>query len=171
MSTKGRQPLPPLAIAPRPMRLGIDVETVPQPPDGYLRDFLTRDEIRVHLLMPQGQTEPPAAWAKLLAKPMRHTVNFKTVAEADRFADAADFHITTKSELLTGMRARWSRRRPGALTTHASMMGPQSMWLVSNDAPCWRGSGDMLGPRLGVGGGAWALANAVRRSMSCLIGR
>src|SRR6476469_91578 len=28
---------------------GIDVETVPEPPDGYLRGFLTRDEIEVHL--------------------------------------------------------------------------------------------------------------------------
>jgi hypothetical protein len=48
--------------------------------------------------MPQGQTEPPAAWAELHDKPILHTVNFTTVADADRFADAAEFHITTKSE-------------------------------------------------------------------------
>jgi hypothetical protein len=100
-------PLFPLQPATRPMRLGIDVETVLEPPDGYLRGFLTRDEIEVHLLMPQGQAEPPAAWAKLLDKPMLHTVNFKTVAEADRFADAAEFHITTKSETEEG----WSVAR------------------------------------------------------------
>ena len=100
-------PLFPLQPATRPMRLGIDVETVPEPPDGYLRGFLTRDEIEVHLLMPQGQTEPPAPWSELLDKPILHTVNFTTVAEADRFADAAEFHITTKSETEEG----WSVAR------------------------------------------------------------
>ena len=79
------------------------VETVPEPPDGYLRSFLTRDEIEVHLLMPQGQTVPPAPWSELLDKPILHTVNFTTVAEADRFADAAEFHITTKSEEEQGL--------------------------------------------------------------------
>jgi len=80
------------------MRLGIDVATIPDPPDGYLRSFLTRDEIEVHLLMPEGQTEPPAGWAGLLDKPILHTVNFTTVADAGRFGDAAEFHVTTKSE-------------------------------------------------------------------------
>lgn len=80
------------------MRLGIDVETVPEPPEGYLPSFLIRDEIEVHLLMPQGQTKPPTAWTGLLDKPILHTVNFKTVAEADRFGDAAEFNITSKSE-------------------------------------------------------------------------
>ena len=61
-------PLFPLQPATRRMRLGIDVETVPEPPDGYVLGFLTRDEIEVHLLMPQGQTEPPAAWSELLDK-------------------------------------------------------------------------------------------------------
>jgi hypothetical protein len=104
---ESNRPLFPLQPAIRPMRLGVDVETVPEPPDGYLRCFLTRDEIEVHLLMPQGQTEPPAAWTELIDKPILHTVNFKTVAEADRFADAAEFHITSKSEKEEG----WSVAR------------------------------------------------------------
>jgi hypothetical protein len=88
----------PLRPETRPLRLGIDVETIPEPPDGYLTGFLTRDEIEVHLLMPQGQTEPPEEWATLLDKPILHTVNFTTVAEAGRWGDSAQFHITTKSE-------------------------------------------------------------------------
>lgn len=91
-------PLFPLRPETRPLRLGIDVETIPEPPDGHLTRFLTRDEIEVHLLMPQGQTEPPAAWATLLDKPILHTVNFTTVAEAGRWGDSSQFHITTKSE-------------------------------------------------------------------------
>jgi hypothetical protein len=78
--------------------LGIDVQTLPEPPDGYLTGFLTRDEIEVHLLMPHGQEHPPETWARLLGNAILHTVNFTTVSEAGRFADAAEFHITTKSE-------------------------------------------------------------------------
>jgi hypothetical protein len=100
-------PLFPLRPGTRPLRLGIDVETVPEPPDGYLTGFLTRDEIQIHLLMPQGQEQPPEAWSRLLHKPILHTMNFTTVAEAGRFGDAAEFHITTKSEREEG----WSNAR------------------------------------------------------------
>ena len=100
-------PLFPLRPSTRPLRLGIDTETVPAPPAGYLREFLTRDEIEVHLLMPQGQHQPPEVWSRLLDKPTLHTVNFTTVAEAGRFGDAAEFHITTASEREEG----WSNAR------------------------------------------------------------
>lgn len=100
-------PLFPLRPETRAMRLGIDTETVHAPPAGHLEEFLTRDEIEVHLLMPQGQEQPPEAWSRLLDKPILHTVNFTTVAEAGRFGDAAEFHITTKSELEEG----WSNAR------------------------------------------------------------
>jgi hypothetical protein len=100
-------PLFPLQPTTRSMQLGVDVETVPKPPEGYLARFLTREEIEVHLLIPQGQTEPPAAWAELLDKPIVHTVNFTTVAEAGRFGDAAEFQITTKSDKEEG----WSVAR------------------------------------------------------------
>ena len=42
----------PLRPATRPLRIGIDITTLPTPPDGYLSAFLTRDEIEVHLLTP-----------------------------------------------------------------------------------------------------------------------
>jgi hypothetical protein len=100
-------PLFPLRPNTRRLRLGIDTESVPAPPAGYLREFITRDEIEVHLLMPQGQDQPPEAWSRLLDKPILHTVNFTTVAEAGRFGDAAEFHITTKSEREDG----WSNAR------------------------------------------------------------
>ncbi|MGC8733358.1 MAG: hypothetical protein ACP5RC_14030, partial [Halothiobacillaceae bacterium] len=69
-----------------------------------LSGFLARDEIEVHLLMPPGQTEPQAAWARMLDKPILHSVNFTTVAEAGRFGDSAQFHITTMS----GRKEGWS---------------------------------------------------------------
>ncbi len=89
------------------MRLGVDVETVPEPSEGYLARFLARDEIEVHLLMPPGQTDPPAAWVELLHKPVVHNVKFTTVAKAGRFGDAAEFSITTKRENEEG----WSLAR------------------------------------------------------------
>ena len=101
-------PLFPLRPETRPMRLGIDVETIPQPPlDGYLTGFLTRNEVEVHLLMPQGVNQPPDAWTAFLDKPTLHTVDFATVAEAGRFMDAAEFHITTNTEAEEG----WSVAR------------------------------------------------------------
>lgn len=101
-------PLFPLRPETRPMRLGIDVESIPQPPaDGYLTGFLTRDEIQVHLLMPKGMDQPPDAWSTLLGKPVLHTVDFTTVTDAGRFMDAAEFHITTNTETEEG----WSVAR------------------------------------------------------------
>jgi hypothetical protein len=57
--------------------------------------------------MPQGQDQPPGGWSRLLDRPILHTVNFTTVAEAGRFGDAAEFHITTRSEREEG----WSKAR------------------------------------------------------------
>jgi hypothetical protein len=88
----------PLRPNTRPLRLGIDTQTVPSPPAGYLKGFLIRDEIEVHLLMPQGQDQPPDAWSRLLDKPILHTVNFTTIAEAGLFGDAVEYPIKTKSE-------------------------------------------------------------------------
>nr|WP_247649867.1 hypothetical protein [Mycobacterium ulcerans] len=97
--TEKTTPLFPIRPETRPMRLGIDVESIPQPPaDGYLTGFLTRDEIQVHLLIPKGMDQPPDAWSTLLDKPMLHTVDFTTVTDAGRFMDAAEFHITTNTE-------------------------------------------------------------------------
>jgi hypothetical protein len=46
-------PLFPLRPASQPLRLGIDIATMPTPPDGYLSGSLSRDEIEVHLLAPE----------------------------------------------------------------------------------------------------------------------
>lgn len=106
--TEKTTPLFPIRRETRPMRLGIDVESIPQPPaDGYLTGFLTRDEIQVHLLMPKGMDQPPDAWSTLLDKPVLHTVDFTTVTDAGRFMDAAEFHITTNTESEEG----WSVAR------------------------------------------------------------
>ncbi|MEC4762905.1 hypothetical protein VT930_07245 [Mycobacterium sherrisii] len=58
-------PLFPLHPETRWLRLGIDVATVPTPPDGLLAGYLTRDEIDVQLLLPEDQ-EVPSTWAALL---------------------------------------------------------------------------------------------------------
>ena len=42
----------------RPLRLGIDLTTVPTPPDGLLAGYLVRDEIDVQLLVPADQEVP-----------------------------------------------------------------------------------------------------------------
>lgn len=76
------EPLYPLRPATRPVRLGIDVGTIAEPPEeGYITGFLTRDEIEVHLLIPAA-TEAPSGWTELLDEPPCHTVNFTNVADA-----------------------------------------------------------------------------------------
>lgn len=91
-------PLFPLRPSTRPLRLGFDVETIPQPPVGHLAGFLTRNEIELHLLMPEDQEQPPAAWEQVRDSPILHTVGFTTITEAGRFMDAVEFGITSKSE-------------------------------------------------------------------------
>jgi hypothetical protein len=49
------EPIYPLRPATRTIKLGIDVETVPEPSDGLLSGFLAREElIEVHLMVPKG---------------------------------------------------------------------------------------------------------------------
>jgi hypothetical protein len=89
------EPLHPLSPATRPLRLGIDVGTIPEPPEeGYLAGLLTRDEIEVHLLIPAAQAAPNG-WTELLHEPPCHTVNFTNVADAGKFCDAAEFSVST----------------------------------------------------------------------------
>lgn len=89
------EPLYPLRPATRPVRLGIDVGTIAEPPEeGYITGFLTRDEIEVHLLIPAA-TEAPSGWTELLDEPPCHTVNFTNVADAGKFCDAAEFSVST----------------------------------------------------------------------------
>lgn len=80
-------PLYPLRPATRPLRIGIDIDTVPVPASGHLSAFLARDEIELHLLMPKNQEEPLAEWAQVQKAPARHTLDYTSVADAGRFAD------------------------------------------------------------------------------------
>ncbi len=83
-------PLFPLRPETRQLRLGIDVTTVPEPPDGLLAGYLTRDEIDVHLLVPTGH-DVPAAWTAALGDPLVRQIGFTSVETAGRFLDSVQF--------------------------------------------------------------------------------
>jgi hypothetical protein len=87
-------PLFPLRPGTRPLRLGIDIATVPAPPAGYLTGFLTRDEIEVHLLVAARQ-DIPAVWTDMLHEPVVHEIGFSSVDSASRFCDAVEFTVST----------------------------------------------------------------------------
>jgi hypothetical protein len=87
-------PLFPLRPATRALRLGIDVGTVPGPPDGYLTRFLTCDEIEVHLLVAKGESVP-APWTELVPDAVVWEVGFTTVSEAGRWLDTVQFFVST----------------------------------------------------------------------------
>ncbi len=90
-------PLYPLRPAARPLRLGIDVVTIPAPPEGTFSTFLDRDELDLQLLVPKG-TEVPEAWAQVLPGAPVRQIGFTTVAEASRHLDTVEFRVTTESE-------------------------------------------------------------------------
>ncbi|MGP4057779.1 hypothetical protein ACTWP6_23640 [Mycobacterium sp. 4D054] len=90
-------PLYPLRPANRPLRLGIDVVTIPAPPDGTFSTFLDRDELDIQLLVPKG-TEVPQAWVQVVPDAPVRQIGFTTVAEASRHLDTVEFRVTTESE-------------------------------------------------------------------------
>lgn len=90
-------PLFPLRPATRPIRIGIDTTTLPEPPDGYLRTFFGRDEIDFQLLVPAGEGAP-ASWAAALQDLLVREIGFTTVAEAGKELDTRYFWIKTESE-------------------------------------------------------------------------
>lgn len=94
----------PLRPAARPLRLGIDVATIPAPPEGTFATFLGRDEIDVQLMVPAGAAAPEA-WARILDDPMVHQIGFTSVEEATRELDTVQFSVTTESE----RERSWSR--------------------------------------------------------------
>ena len=89
-------PLFPLRPASRPLRLGIDVATVPAVPAGYLARFLDREEIEVHLMV-QADSEVPPAWSDALPDAATHRLGFTSVENASRMGDTVQFWITTES--------------------------------------------------------------------------
>jgi hypothetical protein len=95
-------PLFPLRPETRQLRLGVDVTTMPEPPDGLLAGYLTRDEIDVQLLVPAGQ-DVPAAWAAALGDPLVRQIGFTSVETAGRFLDSVQFSVVTETE------REWSR--------------------------------------------------------------
>lgn len=95
-------PLFPLRPLTRPLRLGVDVTTVPAPPDGLLTGYLTRDEIDVQLLVPADQGVP-AAWTAALGDPVVRQIGFASVETAGRLLDTVQFSVVTESE------REWSR--------------------------------------------------------------
>jgi hypothetical protein len=95
--TEELPPLFPLRPATRPLRLGIDITTVPTPPNGYLARFLRRDEIDVQLMVPAGQ-EIPSAWTDVLHEPVVRQIGFTSVENASRHLDTVVFGVKTESE-------------------------------------------------------------------------
>ena len=65
------------------MRIGVDVATIPAPPDGPFSMFFGRDEIDVQLVVPSG-TEVPEAWAKVLTDLLVRQIGFTSVEEGAR---------------------------------------------------------------------------------------
>ncbi|MCV7283995.1 hypothetical protein H7J87_01495 [Mycolicibacterium wolinskyi] len=90
-------PLFPLRPATRQLRLGIDVTTVPTPPDGLLTGYLTRDEIDVQLLLPEDQ-EVPSTWVTLLPAATTVRVGFTAVPETWPMMLAFSVGFTADSE-------------------------------------------------------------------------
>lgn len=90
-------PLYPLRPATRPLCLGIDVTTVPEPPAGTFSMFLGWDELDIQLLVPKG-TEVPEAWGRVLNDPIVRQIGFSTVEEASRHLDTVQFRVTTETE-------------------------------------------------------------------------
>lgn len=87
-------PLFPLRPATRPLRLGIDVTTIPTPPEGFLSRFLGRDEIDVHLMV--SSSDPaPTAWMNALGDPLVHKIGFTSVEDTKRLLDTLQFGVTT----------------------------------------------------------------------------
>jgi hypothetical protein len=84
--------------------LGIDVEIVPGPPDGLLTGLLTRqDFLEVHLLV-HKEEKAPAAWTDLVPKAAISDIGFKSISEAGRSLDTAQFYVRTKFN-----EDKWSR--------------------------------------------------------------
>ncbi len=89
-------PLFPIVPAVRRLRVGVDVETMPEPPEGYLVPLLCRDEISAELITTRGQ-QVPRAWTDALGgDALVHSLGFTSVAEAGRMGDAVEFWVDSK---------------------------------------------------------------------------
>lgn len=98
------RPLFPLQPATRPLRLGVDVATLPEPPAGLLTEFIQRDEIELHLLVP-SDSQVPEAWSRLVVNPEVHEVGYTSIEAAPRLHDTVELTVTTKTKTSTS----WKR--------------------------------------------------------------
>ncbi|MGX9296293.1 hypothetical protein [Tsukamurella paurometabola] len=90
-------PLFPLRPATRPVRLGIDVATVPTPPDGYLPELLTRDEVEPYLLV-QNEDEVPCEWLTLLPSAVVARITYTSVDDSERLLDTSRVPVTLNQD-------------------------------------------------------------------------
>ncbi|MFM9378808.1 hypothetical protein [Gordonia sp. VNK21] len=89
-------PLFPIVPAVRKIRIGVDVETLPDLPEGYLLPLLQRDEVGAELIITRGQ-EVPHPWVKALGdNTMIHSLGFTSVDAAGRFGDSVEFWVASK---------------------------------------------------------------------------
>jgi hypothetical protein len=89
------EPIYPLRPATRPIRLGIDVETVPEPPNGLLSGFLSREELlEVHLVVPKN-LEAPTAWKDVSVNAAISEIGFASIRDSIRSLDTAQFFVRT----------------------------------------------------------------------------
>ncbi|WP_156527436.1 hypothetical protein [Gordonia sp. 852002-51296_SCH5728562-b] len=89
-------PLFPIVPATRKLRVGIDTETLPDLPEGYLLPLLQRDEISAELITTR-EREVPRPWMDALgADALVHSLDFTSVDDAGRFADSVEFWVDSK---------------------------------------------------------------------------
>ncbi|MBN7561430.1 hypothetical protein [Mycobacteroides abscessus] len=94
-TSKGAEdtPLFPLQPATRPIRLAIDVQTIPMPPEGYLTGLLTRDEVATYLAV-LNDDEVSADWAALLPDAVVARISYSSFEDCGRWLDSSTVPVT-----------------------------------------------------------------------------
>lgn len=87
-------PLFPLQPSTRPLRVGLDVRTLPSPSEGDLLDLLRRADVEPFLLV-QDQDVDPAEWMGAIGSTTVHRVSYSTIDQARRELDTVQVGVTT----------------------------------------------------------------------------
>lgn len=87
------QPLFPIQPSTRTMRVGIDIQTLPEPTAELLRVVGRDDEVEP-ILMVQNDAGEPTAWLRALGSSEWYEFTFTTVEDAPMFADASTVGIS-----------------------------------------------------------------------------
>ena len=93
VTQRDAQPLFPIQPSTRKMRVGIDVETLPEPTSELLR-VVGRDEEVEPILMVQNDAGEPTGWLRALGSSEWNEFTFTTVEDAPKFADASTVGIS-----------------------------------------------------------------------------